>query len=282
MVEDNRAATKVTMDELFERFRSSAPDATFRERLATEDPQERFSLKILSCEFGHLKLAELSPAKILAFCDSRLALGLIPSTVLFNFVVLHTVVTRAIKDWGYELSDNPVDKVKPAIDNPNARGDGNTPLHYAVMNDHNEMVELLLDAGADATITNNDKWPTLCLAADYNSHHVMKSLIQSGLAVNELGGNGAAALHIACRGNRAQAARQLIRLGADINTKDRNGDTPLHIAATQAALATVIMLVEADADQAARNAQNLTPLNLYREKGNAHDADLLDLLVRRN
>jgi|SRR5215471_5098375 len=75
--------------------------------------------------------------------------------------------------------------------------DGSTPLHCAVWKGHPEMVEALINAGADVNARNeNDHW-------------------------------GTTPLHAAAHANQAGIAQLLIDRGADLNAKDREGRTPL-------------------------------------------------------
>ena len=76
--------------------------------------------------------------------------------------------------------------------------DGSTALHCAAWKGHQEVVSLLLEAGADVHAQNqNDHW-------------------------------GTTPLHAAAHGNRGVVAALLIQHGADIHAKDMNGNTPLH------------------------------------------------------
>jgi len=75
--------------------------------------------------------------------------------------------------------------------------DGSTPLHCAVWKGHLQMVEALVDAGADVNAQNeNDHW-------------------------------GTTPLHAAAHANQAGIAQLLIGRGANVNAKDREGRTPL-------------------------------------------------------
>ena len=76
--------------------------------------------------------------------------------------------------------------------------DGSTPLHCATWKGHQEIVALLLDAGADVNAQNrNEHW-------------------------------GTTPLHAAAHANQAAIAQLLIKHGADINAQDLNGRTPMH------------------------------------------------------
>jgi len=75
--------------------------------------------------------------------------------------------------------------------------DGSTPLHCAVWKGHEDVVALLVDAGADVNAHNeNDHW-------------------------------GTTPLHAAAHANQSVIAQLLIDHGADINARDREGRTPL-------------------------------------------------------
>jgi ankyrin repeat protein len=75
--------------------------------------------------------------------------------------------------------------------------DGSTPLHCASWKGHVEVVEALLDAGADI-----------------NDH-------------NQNGHWGTTALHAAAHGNQKKVAEVLIRRGADLKARNKNKRTPL-------------------------------------------------------
>jgi ankyrin repeat protein len=80
----------------------------------------------------------------------------------------------------------------------NARDkDGSTPLHCAVWKGHEQVVEKLLEAGADVNAQNeNDHW-------------------------------GTSPLHAAAHANQAAIAQLLIDNGANVNSRDREGRTPM-------------------------------------------------------
>lgn len=90
--------------------------------------------------------------------------------------------------------------------------DGSTPLHCAVWKGHQQVVALLLEAGADVNAQNeNDHW-------------------------------GTTPLHAAAHANQASIAQLLIDSGADVNATDREGRTPMFHTTFHKARAVVKML----------------------------------------
>ncbi len=71
-----------------------------------------------------------------------------------------------------------------------------TPLHYAAIRDHNDVVELLIEKGANVDA---------------------KAFVKT-------------ALHFACEKDFLKIAMTLLKYGANIEVADENGFTPLHIA----------------------------------------------------
>jgi len=97
----------------------------------------------------------------------------------------------------------------------NARDkDGSTPLHCATWKGQEDVVALLLNAGADVNAHNeNDHW-------------------------------GTTPLHAAAHANQAAIAQMLIDRGADTNAKDREGRTPLFHTTFHKAKAVAKLLAE--------------------------------------
>ena len=75
--------------------------------------------------------------------------------------------------------------------------DGSTPLHCATWKGHKDLVDVLLNFGADVNAENsNDHW-------------------------------GTTPLHAAAHANQTAIAKKLLEHGANLNARDMNGKTPL-------------------------------------------------------
>jgi hypothetical protein len=112
-------------------------------------------------------------------------------------------VPDPIKDFIRAAKSGNADRLRVLLENdPNllsaARdSDGSTALHCATWKGHQDVVKLLINAGADVNIHNN------------NEHW------------------GTTPLHAAAHANQAAIAQILLDHGADVNARDKEGRTPL-------------------------------------------------------
>lgn len=133
-----------------------------------------------------------------------------------------------------------------------AQPDGLTALHWAAMNDNQEIVGALVYAGAALEPhTRVGGYTPLHLAARSGNAGVIRQLLEAGAAVDAWTTTGVTSLHFAAQANDAEAIRALVEHGADIDAPDGfQSRTPLHFAAASNATAAVSTLLELGADVA--------------------------------
>ena len=109
--------------------------------------------------------------------------------------------------------------------------DRERPLTAASGQGHVEVVRLLLEAGADKNLADNDGSTALMCAALWEKVEVMRLLLEAGADMNmaDIDGN-TALMHAAGEGNHG-ALRLLVEAGADKNLKNKNGETASFLAA---------------------------------------------------
>ena len=97
---------------------------------------------------------------------------------------------------------------------------GETPLQLAARYSHNEIVELLIDNGADVNAKDVNGNTPLHLAALFGRKEVIELLIANGAAVNVKGGNlGGMPLHHAAFEGHKEIVELLLAKSADVNAK---------------------------------------------------------------
>jgi len=152
-------------------------------------------------------------------------------------------------------------KVKEIIDrDPNQinvqDAQGFTPLHLASGKGHIEIVEFLLNHGADTELEIFNGDTPLMLVARYARHgqyETIKTLLEHGAKVNHKNKHGRAALHKAATYSGKEVMNLLISYGADVNARDEHQSTPLHQAAMLSNIEAAKALVEHGADIFAKN-----------------------------
>jgi ankyrin repeat protein len=138
-----------------------------------------------------------------------------------------------------------------------------TPLHLAVQKEHKDLVELLLDNGAnleDAT-TNLQRRP-IHIAADQSNPAIMQLLIDRGAIIDATAYKGATALHIAASFGNLETVKLLHAKGADIDNQDQDELIPLHLAAYKGRVEVIEYLVQNNANYRTRAATFIAPLHL--------------------
>ncbi|MBP6869334.1 ankyrin repeat domain-containing protein [Candidatus Babeliales bacterium] len=141
-----------------------------------------------------------------------------------------------------------------------------------------EIVQLLIELGADPTILNNihDKCTPLHMAASCSSCDVIKLLLDAGAVINAQNYRKETPLFFAIRYNSNDVIQYLIDAGADINARDISGGTPLHYIVQNGSTDSAQLLINAGADLAIEANSGRTPLSL----ANFYNAtDIAELLV---
>lgn len=105
-----------------------------------------------------------------------------------------------------------------------ANGRGVPLLCIAVRSGQNEMVSLLLEAGADVNAVSSDRGNTALMdAAAENNPEAVQQLIEAGSRLDIQSKNGQSALVLAVGQKRTAIARQLLEAGADPELPDQLG-----------------------------------------------------------
>ena len=143
-----------------------------------------------------------------------------------------------------------------------------SPLHLACTNEEIAIVKMLVKAGAQVCVKDNKGDTCLTLAA-YNGHtEIVRYLVGlKDVDVNHKAEDHFSALYCAVDREHPDVVEVLIDAGADIETKDDKGCSPLLLASCSGALALVKMLVKAGAEVCATDNEGHTCLTLAAYNG---------------
>ena len=104
---------------------------------------------------------------------------------------------------------------------------GGTPLTFAAIEGHKEIVELLIAKGADVEVADLLSATPLHRAASWGHKEIAELLITKGANVNAEDKWGNTPLHLAAYKGHKENVKLLIAKGADVNAKNEDGETPL-------------------------------------------------------
>ena len=102
---------------------------------------------------------------------------------------------------------------------------GNSALFEAVKNNHEDVVEVLLERGAELSMSGSLAATTLCQAVDDGDILMLKRLLVAKIHVNASDYDKRTAVHIAASEGNVAALKLLVEAGADLSLEDRWGNT---------------------------------------------------------
>jgi ankyrin repeat protein len=193
---------------------------------------------------------------------------------LYSSTALHTVAWNGNTAFARLLIENGA--------NVNAVDRFGTPL-IAAIEDHRDMVELLLNNKAGVQIKNRDGFAPIHLAGNKD---IAQLLVSHGAKIDTSGYHGRTPLHQAAMRNRNDVVEWLCAKGAKVNAVDSDGQTPLIIAISQPggteyfttrSIETIRILLRYGADVSYRDKEGRT---LLLDAVRRDRKDIVDLLLR--
>ncbi len=104
-----------------------------------------------------------------------------------------------------------------------------TPITYAATYGHTDIVETLINAGANPN-SEEYSWSALTGSLAHQHFDIAKRLIKAGANVNSVDEEGVTPLMSAVYQGNIEIVKDLINAGANVNAKDEYGNTALNIA----------------------------------------------------
>jgi len=131
-----------------------------------------------------------------------------------------------------------------------AHGDGMTALHWAALHDHDQLVKVLADAGANLSAgTRIGAHTPLHVASREGSSSALRELLAAGADVHALNAVGVTPLHLAALAGTPDAISALLARGAQVDAREPEyGRTPLMLAAAKGRTQAVTVMLRHGAD----------------------------------
>jgi len=138
---------------------------------------------------------------------------------------------------------------------------GYTPLHYAAFTGASEIARRLMATGADPSARNDSLTSVLHMAAAGGAPDLVGELLDGGFDPDTLNLYSETPLHRAAQRNRLDVVRLLVERGATVGPADRYSLVPIHKAAIGGAIEVLEWLAERGAALDARDLLGDTPLH---------------------
>ena len=127
--------------------------------------------------------------------------------------------TQSVIDGDTATAETMIDNGEAGVNDE--IGFGKTPIFYAVENDQEEMLSLLLEKGAKVDVRDDEGRCPLTMAAKDGKNDMVKTMVKAGANPDSKGQEGMTALMIyAERHDGLQMAKFLVENGADVDAKN--------------------------------------------------------------
>jgi ankyrin repeat protein len=183
----------------------------------------------------------------------------------------HKRVEMALK----RLSTQGIDINKVNEDPSRPHNPPTTLLSKALEREIYQSIPVLINAGANVNIANDDSETPLLYAASKGLNTLVKILIEAGAEVNKTNKDGDTPLYWAAVNGHKDAIEVLLNAGADVNQVNRSSNTPLVMAAQDGREDIVKLLLKAGANVNQANVLGITPLSIAARKGHKNTIEIL-------
>ncbi|KAJ5720553.1 uncharacterized protein N7483_008487 [Penicillium malachiteum] len=150
-----------------------------------------------------------------------------------------------------------------------------TSLSWAAKHGHSDVVELLLEAGAEIDARAHHQRTPLLLAAKKGHSDVVKVLLEAGAEVDARDHYQGTPLSYSAGQGYSDMVKLLLETGAEVDVRDKNQETPLSYAARHGYFDVMKLLLEAGAEVDVRDENQETPLSHAARRGRSDVVKLL-------
>ena len=163
---------------------------------------------------GHLKLAKR--LQEIQYSEWQKDGGVFEAQLFYNAIEYDNLpMANKFVEGGFDLQAKHINGVAPIV--------------YAVFNESNSVLELLLNNGIDVHFE-FDFRPLICIASMFNQLETVNILINYGANASAHDGTGVTALMFAARDGYMEIINVLLNNGANKSATDIKGDTALDMA----------------------------------------------------